>query len=53
MPTGVGFLRYDGAPFHPPTAFNTNSIVPGLLVLGLAVAFRRGAELQELEEHTV
>ena len=49
----VGFLRYDSPPLHAPVTFDTKSIVPGLLVLGLAVAFRRGAELQELEEHTV
>lgn len=49
----VGFLRYDSPPLHAAVTFDTKSIVPGLLVLGLAVIFRRGAELQELEEHTV
>lgn len=49
----ISELHYDGALVREPTAFTTTSILPGLLVLGLAVVFRRGAEMQELEEHTV
>jgi len=49
----ISELYYDGALVREPTAFTTTSILPGLLVLGLAVVFRRGAEMQELEEHTV
>lgn len=49
----ISHLQFEGALVGEPTAFTTTSILPGLLVLGLAVVFRRGAEMQELEEHTV
>lgn len=49
----ISELGFDGVLVHEPAAFKTAWVLPGLLVLGLAVVFRRGEELQELEEHTV